>query len=313
MRRNIGTILTALGAFLVVTGLLVRFYAYPNVAVGQLQAQDTVTRLEAKDATVFSIAELKPVTTNLSVAATTRSDPAAANKEGGRTVVWAGTTTVQMSDGTIVSQDASSTAFDGLTAEAKNCCGNFVEANEGERVPVKRSGLVYKFPFNTQKKTYQFFDDSAGRSYPAKFVGEQTIKGVKTYKFVQEIPRQQIGEREVPASILGEPGDDPVMAGQYYKNTRTFFVEPNTGAFINRIEEQYQTLTWQGEDRVIATDATVQFTPAQIDKFVDQLGQGAVLGLVRNVIPWVMLALGLALAALGVMMTRRRGGAKAAA
>ncbi len=311
MRRTLGIILTGLGAFLVVAGLLVRFYAYPTLAVAPID-QDSVTRLSATDATVFSIDELAEITTDLSIAATTRGNVEAAEKQGDGVVVWVGTTTVRTSDGSIISQDASSTALDAHTAEAVDCCNNFVESNAGDRVPIKRSGLVYKFPFNTQKQTYNFFDDSAGKAFPAKYKGEKTIEGVKTYVFVQEIPRQVIGEREVPASILGEKGEDAVFAEQYYMNTRTMYVEPNTGAFIQRVEEQYQTLAFEGEDRVVATEATVSFTPEQVKEFADQIGsQGPLLGLVRNVIPWVMLLLGVILVGLGIFL--RRGAERKAA
>ena len=46
MRRLLGPILVGIGAFLVVTGLLARFYAYPALAVAPMD-QNSVTSLEA--------------------------------------------------------------------------------------------------------------------------------------------------------------------------------------------------------------------------------------------------------------------------
>ena len=69
----------------------------------------------------------------------------------------------------------------------------------------------YKFPFNTQQQTYQWWDGTLGEPVEMKFVEEDEVDGLKAYMFESSVPRTEVGEREVPGSILGED-DDVVMA-----------------------------------------------------------------------------------------------------
>ncbi len=52
MRRLLGPILIGLGMFLVAAAALIRFYAYPTLAVAPID-QNSVTLLSAEDATIF--------------------------------------------------------------------------------------------------------------------------------------------------------------------------------------------------------------------------------------------------------------------
>ena len=73
MRRLLGPILVGIGAFLVVTGVLARFYAYPALAVAPMD-QNSVTELEAKGATILDLSTLKEVTTDMAVVNRTVGD-----------------------------------------------------------------------------------------------------------------------------------------------------------------------------------------------------------------------------------------------
>ena len=53
-------------------------------------------------------------------------------------------------------------------------------------------GLVNKFPFEVEQKTYPFWDGVVGRAVDATFQGEEEIDGLPTYKF-QVIPRRRAG------------------------------------------------------------------------------------------------------------------------
>lgn len=304
MRRFAGPILVGIGAFLLLGALLVKFYAYPKLAIAPID-QNSTTALEAKDATIFDIGTLKEIQTDLSIKATTRGDEKATEDAGGDTRVWAGTTTIRKDDGSIVSQSAEKVAFDGVSAEAKNCCGAFDESTAGERETVKRSGLVFKFPFDTEKKTYKVWDDSTQTAVDAKFVKEHEIKGLKVYQFKQEVPRTMTGTRDVPGDVVGETGAT-VTADEYYQNTRTFEIEPVTGAVVNRIEEQLVTLAIDGEDRATLTDATVQYTDKQVKEGVDDYSSKAtLLSGVHGLYPLLMAILGLLAVGAGVLLHTR--------
>ncbi len=71
--------------------------------------------------------------------------------------------------------------------------------------PPGTRGCRYKFPFGTEKKTYQFFDTTAKKAYPMTYKGSEQIQGLTVYRFEQPVGPVQIGESEVP----GEPGGRP--------------------------------------------------------------------------------------------------------
>jgi hypothetical protein len=84
--RKTSVVLIALGAFLIVLAPMVRWYAYPRVAVAPA-AQKSVTTLVGPDATIFDIATLKEITTDLTTTVRTVGDTKAADKAGNGTVV----------------------------------------------------------------------------------------------------------------------------------------------------------------------------------------------------------------------------------
>lgn len=319
MRRFIPPVMVGLGVFLLLAAALIKFYAYPKLAVAPID-QDSVTNLEASDAVVFDTdpSLLTEVRTDLTVATTTRGDveasEAATEESGTETRVWAGTTTIVDSEGKVLSQGADRTAFDARTAEAVDCCDGFVEDEADVRVPVTREGLVYKFPFDTEQKTYAWWDDTAQATVDMEFVEETEIDGLAVYQFRGELPAGVVGTRSVPALIVGEQGTEDVEADVSYANTRTFWVEPQTGAIIDRREEQRSTLQVGGEDRVTTTEADLSYTDAQVAANVEEFqSKASVLGLANGLAVWLVALVGLLLAVGGVLLSRRGGSGPAAA
>lgn len=309
MRRFLGPVLFGLGAFLLVAGLLLKFYAYPRVAVAPID-QDSVTKLQATGAEIFDATTLKPLTTDLSVQSRTVGDVKASEDRGDNVRVWVNTTSIRSDDGTVRSRGTERTAFDATTAKAVNCCGNFDEATQGDREPVKRSGLVFKWPFNTEKKDYKVWDSTLGDTVTAKFVKESSVKGLDTYQFRIEVPRTQVGTREVPASVLGEDGSDNVEAESMYESTKVYEIEPLTGAIVTQSLDSNNTLALDGEDRITTTKATLEYTPATVDKNVDDFkSKAGLLKLVGTTGPIITIVLGLILLGLGFFLGRRGEGA----
>ncbi len=95
--------------------------------------------------------------------------------------------------------------------------------------PVTHEGLGYKFPIDTKKKTYLFFDPIPRHAYPINYVGTTKIQGLTVYKFTQQIT------------------DAPVYTGNVlpslYTNFRTVFVEPTTGVIVAGSEQIDQRFT----------------------------------------------------------------------
>ena len=305
MRRILGPLLVGLGCFLLVAALMVRFYAYPQLAVAPVN-QNGVTKLEAQDATYFNTATLSEEQTDFSVENQTLGDAEATEEAGDDIRVWYGSTSIRAADGTVISRSQERVAFDATTGAAVKCCGAYSETTEGERSAANREGQVYKFPFNTQKETYKWWDGTLGETVDMKFVKETEIDGLTVYEFQSEVPRTQVGVREVPASILGE-GDGNATADSMYENTKTVWVEPETGAVVDRNEHTRTTLAYDGEDRVTATDANLEYADETVAANVDDYSSKArLLGLARVTAPIAAGILGLVLLALGVLFARRR-------
>ena len=125
-------------------------------------------------------------------------------------------------------------------------------------VDVPRQGFQYKFGFNVKKRPYLYFDTNTRTDNPANFVGETTLKGVKVYEFVSEVPETDLSELPNPqgeaslGTLLTQPASwwgitgqgikptDPVTMHRYGKATRHVFVEPVTGTILDGKEDQEQ-------------------------------------------------------------------------
>lgn len=297
-------ILAGVGALLIVMAGMIHFYAVPKLAVAPVDV-NTVTQLEAKGATLFDTGTLKPITTDLAITNRTVGDGTATSKAPADTVVWASMTTIRSADGVIRSQSTSSSAMNDKSAMSVNCCGNFIESAAGERTPVTLSGLVYKYPFFTEKHNYQVWDSTLKTAVTAKYTGTTAIQGMKVYTFVSDVPASVVGHESLPASVFGLPGKGNVNADSYYQNHQTQYVEPETGAIINSVSDMKQWYSAQGSD-LMTMDGHLNYTDAQVAKYVhDYKGKAAQLGLLSGPAPWVVMVIGLALVAGGFVRGRR--------
>lgn len=305
MRRLLGPILVGVGAFLVVTGLLARFYAYPALAVAPID-QNSVTKLEAKDAKILDLSTLKEVTTDMSVVNRTVGDVKASEDAGDDTRVWAGTTSYRDQIGNIRSRSAERYAFDAHTGAAINCCDSFEETTDGEREEVKRSGQISKYPFGTEKKDYKFWDSTLGQAVTTKFVKEDEIEGLKVYEFKYEVPTTTVGTREIPPSLVGQPGTDALEVDIQYSTVTQHWVEPTTGVVIDRVSDTQNTLALDGETLITTSGGTFQYTDEQVKENVDEYkGKASSLQAVHTTVPFVGVILGLLLILGGVLLSRR--------
>jgi hypothetical protein len=307
MRRLIGPVLVGLGVFLIVAAGLARFYAYP--ALARVPAgYHSETALEATGAEIFNSDPevLAPETHDLVITSKTSEDADADAPDD--VTVWVNVTTIDKAVGANFQKSTERVAFDVVTGAGVDCneCDTWIAEATGdtvERVPTTFEGQVYKFPFDTQQKTYDVWDGPTGETAPATFEGEEKIQGVRVYKFVQVIEPTVIDTREVPGSVFG--AEDAVEAEMVYSMTRTFYVEPATGSPIHRIEERVQDLVYDGQS-VPAFVGTVLYTDAQVDKNVDDVATKAtLLSGTRFLYPVVLVLLGLVLLGLGLVMNRR--------
>ena len=142
------------------------------------------------------------------------------------------------------------------------------DGEETAPVGFVREGLQYKFPFDTEQRTYQYFDASTFTTNPIEFMGETSVGGIEAYEFQQELGPidmwssirdhfAAISDGYDPAveSVLASYRREGMTAGQwgldgdperevdmrrFYSNTRTVYVNPDTGQVVDGKEDIFQ-------------------------------------------------------------------------
>ncbi|MFS0898218.1 DUF3068 domain-containing protein [Mycolicibacterium litorale] len=126
-------------------------------------------------------------------------------------------------------------------------------------IALPHDGLTYRFPFDTEKKTYPFFDPIAQKAYDANYDGEEDVNGLTTYKFTQNVGYDAEGKLVEPvkyaslyeddadaqvtarAALWGVEGDpeEPITMSRFYAAERTFWVDPVSGTIVKSDEHAY--------------------------------------------------------------------------
>jgi len=132
----------------------------------------------------------------------------------------------------------------------------FDDDKPSTNIALPHEGLTYRFPFNTEKKSYPFFDAIAQKPFDANYDGEDDVNGLTTYRFTQNVgydadgklvepikyaslyDRNEEGEVTARAELWGLPGDpfEPVTMTRFYAAQRTFWVDPVTGVVVKAQE-----------------------------------------------------------------------------
>ena len=314
-----GTVALFLGAFVLALAALSKFYMYNQVAVVPLNNQSTTILATVPGAPaeyLDAAAGLKTVKGPLKSIQLVTGDvklSKQASKELGRDVaVWTDYNCTDApgfncaSGETPLSATTDLVAFDVRTGESVAWKGTKNEANGVVTSPMAYEGLFYKFPFDTQKKTYMWYDTTLHKATPAKYVGEGTVKGMKVYKFVQTIAPIKTGSIDVPGSLVGSD-KTTVTADEIYSDVRSFSIEPVTGAPFGVTDSQDTYLEVDGVRGATLTKASLKMTPASVQALKDQYGSKITqLKAVKTWLPVGGTLLGLVLIGLGALT--RRGG-----
>ncbi len=318
MGNKKGTIALFLGAFLLALAGLSKFYVYDRVAVVPLNTQSTsiLATAPGADAEYLDVAAgLTTVNGPLQSIQLVVGDvelSKQASKDLGRDVaVWDDYNCTDTPDfdcaGSVTPLSATNdrVAFDVSTGETVAWEGTSAEALGETTSPMSYEGLFYKFPFDTQKQTYQWWNSTLKKATPAKYVGEGKVKGMKVYKFVQTIAPTKTGTIDVPGSLVGSD-EATVTADEIYSGVRTFSIEPVTGAPFGVVDTQDTYLEVNGERRATLTKASLGMTDATVQALVDEYGSKVTL--LKAVKTWIPIGgsvLGLVLIGLGTMSLRR--------
>ncbi|NHC23001.1 DUF3068 domain-containing protein [Nocardioides sp. IC4_145] len=286
MRKIAGRVLIAIGGFLVVAGLLTTTWA-PGVVKKTPVDVDQTTRL---DGTATKLGETFPV----NVTSITKADSEASTDD---TTIWVNTScVVDNSDG------AAPACVDGederlVSATVGTFATDRVSAlgRDHENLPAGSTpyeGIVNKFPFDTEKKDYHYWDGTLGRTVPMEFLEETEMDGLTVYHFASSVADEAIEVAE------GTPGT--------YSQAVDIYVEPLTGAVVNQEQSQQRYL----EDGTQVLDLNVAFTDDQLATSISEAKDNAAnLTLITETVPRIGFiggAVALVLGALLLLVGRPR-------
>ena len=311
--RVVGAVLSGLGVLALVFAAGLAFIVAPKVERLPYDMAPTQSVAEAPNAQFLQITDgvAKVDTGTLRSTTTVQPDAkATADLQGpldGDALVWlVGSEVVRTDTGELVSAYSTSLAVDRRTAAAQPWDKQWLDTGS-DRQSVNYTGQIYKFPFGTERKTYEIFDRDIQRAEPAPFVKTEEIGGLETYQFTQEIRN---GTQQVPADrlqvLLSQllPG---ATSGQVtYNNTRTVWVEPTTGQYIMVQERQNKALVAPDGRSVTILDAEFTYTDDTISKAADTAKSNRQrLMLVNLWAPLILAVLGLILLAVGIWLIAR--------
>jgi hypothetical protein len=309
MRRVASLLLLTLGVFAVVLGLLMRFYVHSALGVAPLNPA-TTTVAKGTGMTVFYPGDLKQ-RTDATVTATRQVRGTLAAPEvkiGGNVALWHVGLVLEDEDGNLVNATEERVCVDRRTALSVSKCS---EQSINQDTNVQHTGLAYKFPFNTKKHDYPFFDVTLrGSTPPMHYDSEDVVNGLPVYRFVQTIPPTKIAELQVPGNLVNGDATAVVTADQYYQNVRTVWVEPYSGIIVKGQEEIRQTLHGpDGREGEVLLAGTIAFTQDTVrDQVKDATKARSQLRLLYDTGPLVMVPVGVVLIVAGalLLLIRRR-------
>ncbi|MET0448100.1 MAG: DUF3068 domain-containing protein, partial [Aeromicrobium sp.] len=307
-----GTVALFLGAFVLVLAALSKFYMYDRLAVVPMNNTSTslAATADGDDAEYLDAAAgLKitngPLANTKVVTGDVKASKAASKALDKDVTVWdiydcTDKPTFDCGSGeTALSATFDRVAFDRNTGEAVSYEDTKSDA-DGEQVePGDFKGLYFKFPFDAQKKTYQFWDGTLRKATPAKYVGEGDVKGMKVYKYEQTIAPVKTGTIDVPGSLIGSD-ETTVTADRIYSSVSNYSVDPVTGVILYGQTAQDSYLELDGERVLTTTKATLGYTDANVKANVDEYkSKATLLTAIKSTIPIGGLVLGIILLIVG--------------
>ena len=304
MRRVAGYVCLFLGGLFLLLGILARPVIYHNLATVPLDQKTTLRsvgeHMSALEISKTGVRVLKDATLeNFKIVL------GVPGKAKGNNAFWQYVVVSNEVGGKNLDKSSEGVSIDRVSGETTNCCGDYKAAPTADDASatkeIKHAGLFFKFPFDTQKITYQWWDGDLGRAEPMRYLRTETVQGVQTYVFQQKSGPEVYGKQEgVPGELF--KSKKPVNANLVYENTRTLYVEPNTGIIIKGVEQQNKRLEAPGYAAVPTTVGTIGYTDATIKQNIKDSSQGSTLGFINGPLTLIGIVLGVLLIAGGMTL-----------
>src|SRR4051794_40224833 len=285
--RVLARVLLGLGAFLLVAGIL---------AVTWIPGMVKKTPLDVDMTTIYEgqAAKLDPVSGDFTMkpAYAIRYTKADSNKSSDDTVIMVENACavfdtggahvcVNGNDPDLITATTDIFATDRVTALA-------VKDKNLPPDAVPHEGLINKFPFDVEKKTYPFWDGDAGKALDIDYKGTKTLFGLETYEFSYTV-------KDVPITI-GEG-----ITGTY-DNVVTVDVDPKTGSIVKSGQDQQQYL----DDGTPVADVVLTQTDDSVKDAVNEAKDaGTSLTILLTVVPIVGFVGGILCLLGGFLLLRR--------
>jgi len=297
MRRLVGPVVTLVGAFLLAIGLLAQFYmgnallktpldVDEIIAVdGTAQVPDAKGNLQDTPVLAWSVYHVD----------TSLSDSKVVSFQNSQCLVKdigdpPGCVTSDDPQDRLLSATTDNYATDRRTAES---------VNDPKYLPagaIPHAGVINKWPFLAEKKTYTYWDDSLQRGVQATYAGTDKLDGHEVYVYDVQVPKTRM---DVAEGVKG-----------YYTDDKQLYVDRLTGSVVDQVEHQVRT-DLEGNPVI---DLHIKFTDAQVQKLIDEArtddGQ---LTLIREIVPIVGYVVGIPLFLIGLFLTLRSRRTKPAA
>jgi hypothetical protein len=282
------------GGFLVVLAVLAQVYAPGRLMKTPLDV-DSTTRLSGT-------AEISGESTPVKATSITHSDT---DKSDDDIIVFQNSSCLVKDEGDVgdcVSADDPQKRL--LSASVSDFATDRVTAmsvNDPDYLPADaapQEGLVNKWPFEAEKKTYPYWNGTVGSAVDAVYDRTETVGGVETYVY-------RVESSDVPIEIAaGVPG--------LYADRTEIYIEPLTGAIVHQVQHQERTL----EDGSPVLVLDLSFTDEQVAaNGEDTKSKRDLLNLATKTVPLVgyaagipLLIAGIALMALGRRRAERASG-----
>ncbi len=289
MRRFVGPIVCFVGAFLVAIGLLAQFY----VGKALLRTPLDVDEIIHVDGTAQvpnakgKIEETPVLAWSVYHVDTTLSDSKVVSFQNSQCLVK----DIGNPTGCVPSDDPQDRLLSATTDDYATDRRTAESVNDPKYLPagaIPHSGVVNKWPFLAEKKTYTYWDDSLQKGVEATYAGTDELDGHEVYVYDVQVPKTKM---DVAEGIKG-----------YYTDDKQLYVDQLTGSVLNQVEHQVRT-DLEGNPVI---DLHIAFTDDQVQTLVDEAkDNGKQLKLIRTWVPLVGYPLGVPLFLIGLFLTIR--------
>jgi hypothetical protein len=287
MRRLVGPVLILIGAFLVAIALFAQFYMSDAVLktplnVDQIIHVDGTAQVPNHKGKVKETPVLAWSVYHVDTGLSTGSVVSFQNSQCLVKDIGNPTGCVSARDpqNRLLSAFTDDYATDRRTAEA---------VNDPQYLPAgatPHEGVINKWPFLAEKKTYTFWDDGTQAGVDATYGGTATLNGHEVYVYDVQVPKTKI---EVAKGVKG-----------YYYDSKQIYIDQKTGSVLDQREHQIRT-DLHGKPVI---DMHVAFTKGQVGRLVDEAkSNGKQLDLIRKTVPIVGYAAGIPLLVIGIVLT----------